>query len=93
MGGDDVAKFNFQMPNRINLTHEEIQQLIDENEALKEENRILKSKLLVNPRKISDEDVTKIKELRASGLSYRAISKNIGWSTCTILRALEGAYD
>ena len=35
----------------------------------------------------------KIKELRASGLSYRAIVKEIGLSTCTIQRALKGIYD
>ena len=41
----------------------------------------------------NNEMVKKIKELRASGLSYRAIVKEIGLSTCTIQRALKGIYD
>ena len=71
-----------------------------ENKKLKEENKELKKKIeelesraLINPRKVTDEQVKKIKELRASGLSYRAIVKEIGLSTCTIQRALKGIYD
>ena len=57
------------------------------------EELVKKNKALINPRKVTDEQVKKIKELRASGLSYRAIVKEIGLSTCTIQRALKGIYD
>ena len=57
------------------------------------EELIKENKALINPRKVTDEQVKKIKELRASGLSYRAIVKEIGLSTCTIQRALKGIYD
>ena len=73
------------------------EELIKENKALIKENKELKKKIeelesraLINPRKVTDK---KIKELRASGLSYRAIVKEIGLSTCTIQRALKGIYD
>ena len=70
------------------------EELIKENKALIKENKELKKKIaLINPRKVTDEQVKKIKELRASGLSYRAIVKEIGLSTCTIQRALKGIYD
>lgn len=79
----------------------EIKKLVDRIEAehlrevqkLKDEILELKSRALVNPRKVTDEQVIKIKELRASGLSYRAIVKETGLSTCTIQRALNGIYD
>ena len=60
---------------------------------LKKKIEELESRALINPRKVTDEQVKKIKELRASGLSYRAIVKEIGLSTCTIQRALKGIYD
>ena len=76
------------------------EELVKENKALIKENKELKKKIeelesraLINPRKVTDEQVKKIKELRASGLSYRAIVKEIGLSTCTIQRALKGIYD
>lgn len=76
------------------------EELVKENKALLKENKELKKKIeelesraLINPRKVTDEQVKKIKELRASGLSYRAIVKEIGLSTCTIQRALKGIYD
>ena len=34
-----------------------------------------------------------LKDLRAKGLSYRAIEKETGWSSVTINRALNGVYD
>lgn len=79
----------------------EIKKLVDRIEAehlrevqkLKDEIVELKARALVNPRKVTDEQVIKIKELRASGLSYRAIVKETGLSTCTIQRALNGIYD
>ena len=64
-----------------------------EIEELKKKIEELESRALINPRKVTDEQVKKIKELRASGLSYRAIVKEIGLSTCTIQRALKGIYD
>ena len=64
------------------------------NERLvKEKIKDLEARALVNPRKVTDEQVKKIKELRALGLSYRAIVKEVGLSTCTIQRALNGLYD
>ena len=64
------------------------------NERLVEEKiKDLEARALVNPRKVTDEQVKKIKELRALGLSYRAIVKEVGLSTCTIQRALNGLYD
>ena len=43
--------------------------------------------------KITDEQVQQIKDLRAKGLSYRAIQNQTGWSSVTINRALNGIYD
>ena len=69
------------------------EELVKENNELKKKIEELESRALINPRKVTDEQVKKIKELRASGLSYRAIVKEIGLSTCTIQRALKGIYD
>ena len=44
-------------------------------------------------RQITDEQVQQIKDLRAKGLSYRAIQNQTGWSSVTINRALNGIYD
>lgn len=63
-----------------------IQNLINENDELK-------SKALVNPRKISDNQILDIKNLRNKGLSYRAIAKETKLSTCTVSRVLNGYYD
>lgn len=64
-------------------------------EIIKLEDRIreLESKALINPRKVTEEQVKTIKKLRAEGLSYRAIAKETTLSTCTIQRALKGVYD
>ena len=70
-----------------------IKELVKENKELKKKIEELESRALINSRKVTDEQVKKIKELRASGLSYRAIVKEIGLSTCTIQRALKGIYD
>lgn len=72
---------------------EEIQSLKIEIEKLKDENKELKSRALVNPVKVTGEQVKKIKELRKEGLSFRAIAKEVKLSTCTISRALDGVYD
>lgn len=69
------------------------EELVKENKELKKKIEELESRALINPRKVTDEQVKKIKELRASGLSYRAIVKESGLSTCTIQRALKGIYD
>ena len=76
------------------------EELVKENKALIKENKELKKKIeelesraLINPRKVTDEQVKKIKELRASGLSYRAIEEKTKWSKFTIGRVLKGAYD
>lgn len=61
---------------------EENKALIKENQELKEKIKDLEARALVNPRKVTDEQVKKIKELRALGLSYRAIVKEVGLSTC-----------
>lgn len=75
-------------------------ELLRENARLKREireleNRIkeLESKALINPRKVTMEQVETIKRLRANGLSFRAIAKETSLSTCTIQRALNGIYD
>ena len=49
--------------------------------------------LQTKTREISDKQVQEIKELRASGLSYRAIEEKTKWSKFTIGRVLKGAYD
>lgn len=67
--------------------------LIKENQELKEKIKELESRALINPRKVTDKQVQEIKELRANGLSYRAIARETGLSTCTIQRALKGIYD
>ena len=107
--GDFVARFKLDRNAISEKNNEELsvdflksanEELIKENKALIKENKELKKKIeelesraLINPRKVTDEQVKKIKELRASGLSYRAIVKEIGLSTCTIQRALKGIYD
>ena len=107
--GDFVARFKIDRNGTTEKTKEELsfdflksanEKLVEENKSLIKENKELKKKIeelesraLINPRKVTDEQVKKIKELRASGLSYRAIVKEIGLSTCTIQRALKGIYD
>lgn len=77
----------------------EVQKLKDEHNKkiieLEAEIEMLKGKINLQSRKreIKDEEVEKIKELRDSGLSYRAIAKETGWSNVTISRALNGIYD
>lgn len=77
----------------------EVQKLKDEHNRkiieLEAEIEMLNGKinLQTKKRKIKDEEVKNIKELRDSGLSYRAIAKETGWSNVTINRALNGIYD
>lgn len=49
--------------------------------------------LQTRTREISDKQVKEIKELRASGLSYREIEEKTKWSKFTIGRVLKGEYD
>ena len=87
-----MARFKIDRNGTTEKTKEELSFdfLKSANEKLIEE---LESRALINPRKVTDEQVKKIKELRGSGLSYRAIVKETGLSTCTIQRALKGVYD
>ena len=66
-----------------------------EIERLKLELKETKEKITLQTRtrEISDKQVKEIKELRVSGLSYRAIEKETGWSKFTIGRVLKGEYD
>ena len=94
--GDFVARFKLDRNTISEKNNKELSEnkaLIKENKELKKKIEELESRALINPRKVTDEQVKKIKELRASGLSYRAIVKEIGLSTCTIQRALKGIYD
>ena len=47
----------------------------NEIQELKNEIKDLKSRALVNPKKITDKQVNEVKELRALGLSYRKIAE------------------
>ena len=100
--GDFVARFKIDRNGTTEKTKEELsfdflksanEKLVEENKELKKKIEELESRALINPRKVTDEQVKKIKELRGSGLSYRAIVKETGLSTCTIQRALKGVYD
>lgn len=98
---EENKKLKYKLETIDDYYQMEIQQLVErlEKEKLEEIQKLkneiddLKSRALVNPRKVTNEQVKKIKELRASGLSYRAIVKETGLSTCTIQRALKGIYD
>ena len=100
--GDFVARFKLDRNTISEKNNKELsvdflksanEELVKENKELKKKIEELESRALINPRKVTDEQVKKIKELRASGLSYRAIVKEIGLSTFTIHRALKGIYD
>lgn len=66
-----------------------------EIESLKLELENTKAKITLQSKKreISDKQVQEIKELRASGLSYRAIEEKTKWSRFTIGKAIKGEYD
>ena len=66
-----------------------------EIERLKLELKETKEKITLQTRtrEISDKQVKEIKELRASGLSYREIEEKTKWSKFTIGRVLKGEYD
>lgn len=53
----------------------------------------LKSRALVNPKKITDKQINEVKKLRSLGLSYRKISQKTSLGTTTICRIINGYYD
>ena len=65
----------------------------NEIQELKNEINDLKSRALVNPKKITDKQVNEVKELRALGFSYRKISQETSLGTTTICRIINGYYD
>ena len=78
---EENNKFRFKYQEEINNLKVEL----EEAKA--------KITLQTKTREISDKQVQEIKELRASGLSYRAIEEKTKWSKFTIGRVLKGAYD
>lgn len=42
---------------------------------------------------LNQEQVARVKALRAEGMEIRAIAQEMGCSTCPIMRALQGRYD
>lgn len=64
-----------------------------EIEMLKREIESLKSKALINPKKITEYHIVKVKELRELGLSYKKIAKETALSTTTICRIMKGEYN
>lgn len=67
----------------------------EEIKKMKRELEEVKAKITLQARtrEISDKQVQEIKELRALGLSYRAIEEKTKWSKFTIGKALKGDYD
>ena len=65
----------------------------NEIQELKNEIKDLKSRALVNPKKITDKQVNEVKELRALGLSYRKIAERTSLGTTTICRIINGEYE
>lgn len=65
----------------------------NEIQELKNEIKDLKSRALVNPKKITDKQVNEVKELRALGLSYRKIDERTSLGTTTICRIINGEYE
>lgn len=65
----------------------------NEIQELKNEIKDLKSRALVNPKKITDKQVNEVKELRALGLIYRKIAERTSLGTTTICRIINGEYE
>ena len=65
----------------------------NEIQELKNEIKDLKSRALVNPKKITHRQVAEVKELRVLGLSYRKIADKTSLGTTTVCRILNGEYD
>ena len=89
-----LIKKNEELMIKIKELEEMIQPYKDEVQKLIDENNKLKGKAFVpRTQEITDKQIQEIKELRADGLSYRAIEKETGWSKFTIGRVLKGEYD
>ena len=89
-----LIKKNEELMIKIKELEEMLQPYKDEVQKLIDENNKLKGKaFLPRTQEITDKQIQEIKELRADGLSYRAIEKETGWSKFTIGRVLKGEYD
>lgn len=94
-----IENYKNQLKDLNEEHRNEIQKLKNEYtkyiEELKDRIKDLESKIDLQSKKrqITDEQVQEIKDLRANGLSYRAIQKETGWSSVTINRVLNGIYD
>ena len=89
-----LIKENEELMTKIKELEEMLQPYKDEIQKLINENNKLKGKAFVpRTQEITNKQIEEIKELRASGLSYRAIEKETGWSKFTIGRVLKGEYD
>ena len=65
----------------------------NEIQELKNEIKDLKSRALVNPKKITDKQINEVKKLRSLGLSYRKIAERTSLGTTTICRIINGEYE
>ena len=89
-----LIKQNEELITKIKELEEMLQPYEDEIQKLINENKKLKGKAFVpKTQEITNKQIQEIKELRADGLSYRAIEKETGWSKFTIGRVLKGEYD
>lgn len=87
-----------ELQEEVNKLKVELREKNLKFQLLESENKKLKKDLsevgmIKKTRQITDEQVKEIKELRAKGLSYRAIQNQTGWSSVTINRVLNGIYD
>ena len=89
-----LIKENEELMTKIKELEEMLQPYKDEIQKLINENNKLKGKAFVpRTQEITNKQIQEIKELRVSGLSYRAIEKETGWSKFTIGGVLKGEYD
>lgn len=94
-----IENYQNQLKDLEEEHEKEIQKLKNEHtkhiKKLEDKINDLESKIDLQSKKrqITDEQVQQIKDLRAKGLSYRAIEKETGWSSVTINRVLNGVYD
>ena len=89
-----LIKENEELMTKIKELEEMLQPYKDEIQKLINENNKLNGKAFVpRTQEITNKQIQEIKELRVSGLSYRAIEKETGWSKFTIGRVLKGEYD
>lgn len=86
--GEQSEKFKDEIQKLKNEHLRQIKELEDKIKKLES-----KINLQTRKRQISDDEVKRIKELRALGMSYSKIEKETGWSSVTINRAIKGIYD